>query len=289
MTKFNAAFWKWFGDSRVVDSKRNPLVVYHGTGASFNKFKKTKCGIYSKQKYVCSAFFFADDPYEASMYAQAQSSHPLDHPNVMPVFLSLQDPFIVDAKGGSWWPASWGKQWLGQDESFERAIDGDHDGIVFKNIADFGGTGERRKKHVPYTVYVAFEPTQIKSAIGNDGSWDADDPDIRSNPRPEIDEMLPCLGGKCLIEARNLRDEFGGQLYDLVEPEPSSAMYYPGVVYHVVLKVGDKYIDGTGEWTKDELLDFWRRRAQHFERRAIPFRLEPHSRKRAKDQRMKGA
>jgi hypothetical protein len=30
-TKFNDAFWKWFGDSKVVDEHGQPLVVWHGT------------------------------------------------------------------------------------------------------------------------------------------------------------------------------------------------------------------------------------------------------------------
>jgi hypothetical protein len=30
-------FWKWFGNSRVVDEQGRPLVVYHGTSASFNE------------------------------------------------------------------------------------------------------------------------------------------------------------------------------------------------------------------------------------------------------------
>lgn len=35
----NQNFWKWFGDSKVVDSQGNPLIVYHGSRSSFNKFK----------------------------------------------------------------------------------------------------------------------------------------------------------------------------------------------------------------------------------------------------------
>lgn len=35
MTK---AFWKWFGDSKIVDDNGDPLVVYHGTNKKFSKF-----------------------------------------------------------------------------------------------------------------------------------------------------------------------------------------------------------------------------------------------------------
>lgn len=32
------AFWKWFGDSKAVDEKGNPLVVYHGDSEDFDEF-----------------------------------------------------------------------------------------------------------------------------------------------------------------------------------------------------------------------------------------------------------
>lgn len=32
-------FWRWFGDSKVVDADGKPLVVYHGTNSDFDQFK----------------------------------------------------------------------------------------------------------------------------------------------------------------------------------------------------------------------------------------------------------
>lgn len=32
-------FWKWFGNSEMVDSKGRPLVFYHGTYSNFEKFE----------------------------------------------------------------------------------------------------------------------------------------------------------------------------------------------------------------------------------------------------------
>ena len=31
-------FWKWFGDSKVVDEQGRPLIVYHGTNQDFDEF-----------------------------------------------------------------------------------------------------------------------------------------------------------------------------------------------------------------------------------------------------------
>jgi hypothetical protein len=53
-------------------------------------------------------------------------------------------------------------------------------GVIFRNLYDHGGrSGVERTG----TVYVAFEPTQIKSALFNQGTYDPKDPDIRKNPR----------------------------------------------------------------------------------------------------------
>lgn len=37
-------FWKWFGDSKIVDGQGRPLVVYHGTPEKFDEFDKNKIG-----------------------------------------------------------------------------------------------------------------------------------------------------------------------------------------------------------------------------------------------------
>jgi hypothetical protein len=47
---------------------------------------------------------------------------------------------------------------------------------------------DRDKSRNPYNVYLVFEPTQIKSAIGNDGSWDADDASILSEEAVSLQE-----------------------------------------------------------------------------------------------------
>lgn len=37
-------FYRWFGESKMVDSSGKPLVVYHGTSAIFNTFKLSTFG-----------------------------------------------------------------------------------------------------------------------------------------------------------------------------------------------------------------------------------------------------
>ncbi|MDR0646171.1 MAG: hypothetical protein LBG46_04225, partial [Elusimicrobiota bacterium] len=54
------AFKKWFGDSKVVDSEGRPLVVYHNTTKSFNKFDLSK----ARQNSDIPAFFFSSEKGE---------------------------------------------------------------------------------------------------------------------------------------------------------------------------------------------------------------------------------
>ncbi len=75
-------FWRWFGDSRVVDDQGRPLVVYHGTAADIEAFdpELTKSPIFGK------AVYFAGDAATASGYATGEGA------NVLPVYLSVSTP-----------------------------------------------------------------------------------------------------------------------------------------------------------------------------------------------------
>lgn len=70
-------FWRWFGDSKVVDEQGRPLVVYHGTNAEFYIFKGTK--ILNSSEGV--GFNFAVKKDIAGGFG-----------NVMPVYLNLKNP-----------------------------------------------------------------------------------------------------------------------------------------------------------------------------------------------------
>ena len=66
-------FYKWFGDSKAVDEKGRPLVVYHGTNAEFDTFDKNKA--------FDGAFYFSSNKEFAKGYG-----------NIMPTYLSIKNP-----------------------------------------------------------------------------------------------------------------------------------------------------------------------------------------------------
>jgi hypothetical protein len=200
------AFKKWFGKSKVVDANGEPLRVYHGTNQSFESFDKERLGSMTKA-HSATAFYFTSDNKEASLYADSAarkqvadlSNHEkkiaklqadikkseaarnwdryerlmeqwetiemdavrddVTGANVVPVFLSMQNPLVVKVGG----LISTGEV---QDHIDAARRDG-HDGLILKEIEDSPVLAAIRSDH-----YVVFEPSQIKSATGNRGTFD---------------------------------------------------------------------------------------------------------------------
>ncbi|HQB08027.1 MAG TPA: hypothetical protein PK712_09205, partial [Rectinema sp.] len=88
---------------------------------------------------------------------------------IMQVFLSVKNPLDYYFKEGY------------RDEKFndlmQKAIADNKDGAIFRNVKDGGGFDN---------IYVAFAPTQIKSATANVGTFDQSNPDIRYKVLPNL-------------------------------------------------------------------------------------------------------
>nr|DAH24284.1 MAG TPA: polyVal ADP-Ribosyltransferase [Caudoviricetes sp.] len=149
-------FYKWFGDSKVVDEQGRPLVVYHGTDAEFDTF-----GNYgANQQARIGTYFFTDDYMNADGYAGGEI--------VMDVYLSLQNPLIIDAKSQHWNDIDSKYGNTTRDITLNEKVRKQYDGVIFKDVADnFAETDDISD------VYVAFEPNQIKS-IDNHGTFSED-------------------------------------------------------------------------------------------------------------------
>ena len=94
-------FYKWFGDSKVVDEQGRPLVVYHGTNAEFDTFDKNKA--------FDGAFYFSSNKEFAKGYG-----------NIMPTYLSIKNPTTTI-------PAS-----RIQKEEFSKQV---YDGVAYKDAS----------------------------------------------------------------------------------------------------------------------------------------------------------
>lgn len=175
-------FKKWFGDSKVVDKDGKPLVVYHATKAAFTSFDPAKSGARSDAPE--STFFFTDRKDVANSYTVKKQGNWItelyDGANIMPVYLSVKKPLRVNAKGENWQDILYRGKYYTTNELAEYAKkSGKYDGLIVNNIIDtgYGNVDYKDKKYG--STYVVFEPTQIKSAIGNRGTFDEANPDIR--------------------------------------------------------------------------------------------------------------
>lgn len=169
-------FWRWFGDSKVVDAQGRPLVVYHGapdardiTGedGSFKsldqRFGGDKQGVHWFAKDQSTARTYADDR-RAFDYQAAD-------PDVIPAYLRLINPEDVDGGMKEWMIA----QARGRTSNVidEAQADG-RDGVIIRNVLDdYNQTVGSRST----TTYAVFSDTQIKS-VNNRGTFDPLDPAI---------------------------------------------------------------------------------------------------------------
>ena len=140
-------------NTKVVDEKGDPLVVYHGTGKKFYTFKSPNKRFYGSP----DAYFFTDDKVIGEDYSNGY---------LIPAFLNIENPKTVDFKGSSWSGEIFenGKHVgsLGSSDSHvKKAHEEGYDGAILKNIKD-AISGELADRIS--TDYVAFEPSQIKSA-----------------------------------------------------------------------------------------------------------------------------
>lgn len=181
------AFWEWFGDSKVVDEQGRPMVVYHGTDADFDNFEKGDIG------------FHFGTPYQANNREDIKS--------ILPVYLRIINP--IRTKDLDLWsgvdvvdslPKYFTKEedlTLSKNDYPEKDVRDillkkGIDGIVYLNRAEMENSDDPAVGHDrinltdkqfkgKYKVedsWIALIPTQIKSATGNQGTFDPENPSI---------------------------------------------------------------------------------------------------------------
>lgn len=161
-------FKKWFGDSKVVDAAGNPIVFYHGTTADFDSFNANQRGVHflSPSRTWVEKFHTNADGTVADganvMPVYAKASNPFDfenkaHVKQLSYAASLSGAAIIQIKQGKWSRL--------EDRTTLAAI---------KSLG-FDGLYVREDGHKNLAV---FDPTQIKSAIGNNGNFDGTDANI---------------------------------------------------------------------------------------------------------------
>jgi ParB-like chromosome segregation protein Spo0J len=170
-------FKKWFGKSKVVDDSGRPLIVYHGSpdarfmaeNAVF-KSQKERFGLGEAQ----GAHWFTSSRKTAASYTDDHRAFDYQNaePGVVPAFLKMENPLVIDAGGREWREA----QRVGKtSDVIAKAREGGHDGVIIRSVKDDYINDKHTK---PVDTYVVFDSKQIKHATSNSGAFNPDSDNI---------------------------------------------------------------------------------------------------------------
>lgn len=245
------AIWKFMqglrdvqaASSKVVDANGEPLLIYHGTQSDFSKFNNELV----KSRFPYSiGLHFTDRPGEAGIYADGWENHAVnwnpqakfavpvaEGANIMPVFVRATNPLAIDAG----------------PQSASTKVDMDRAEIIAQLLA-------ARQNGTPYDGVIAkravgddydginvivFDPTQIKSAIGNTGAFDPTNPDVRFSLARDADAGgSPLGGGKAFLDSA--RQWLGDSWQGRVASENYSVL--GALTLRQLAEVGAKWLPG---------------------------------------------
>ncbi len=199
-------FKRWFGHSQVVDKHGNPMVVFHVTKSLIQKFShkrighgSTVLGNYEVERY---GIFAAEDARMADEFARAgdYEHEKIFNHSIIPLYMRIESPLDTtkvcysdalfntveewgDKNGMSGYHMArilgdrWGsKMWLLFDKDDEN--DPEIWIRMFKDL-DYDGIRLYERSEIENNIsWMAFDPDQVKSAIGNIGRFDRNDLDI---------------------------------------------------------------------------------------------------------------
>lgn len=208
-------FHRWFGDSKAVDEQGRPQVVYHGTPHDFDKFDKNKIG--DGYNRFGSGFYFTGDKKTFDVYSSG------DGGNVKPAYLSIKNPQTSSAMSHDQIHNFFSAL---QDKKFDNGYDAtvDHERIkqhalsepehAFERLSSSNGVyiskndWHRGMKSAGIDgviqnvfkkpEYVVHNPNQIKSAIGNNGSYDITNDSINESIEDPLEFHTDNPGGEWL-------------------------------------------------------------------------------------------
>lgn len=190
-------FKNWFKSSKVVDEQGKPMVLYHGAKSGDITQFNTSGG---KGKTHGTGLFMSADPSVANTYTPRREGG-----TIYPVYVSMQNPLVVDFAGKNWnqgdndsvieLPDGTQDSLLdyfgaGQDETVSTddvarlARERGHDGVIIRNVID-NGAYDVPEHDGATDLYVAFEPTQIKS-VNNQGEFNPNDPNILNQDQRDL-------------------------------------------------------------------------------------------------------
>ncbi|MFN4036405.1 LPD38 domain-containing protein [Comamonas aquatica] len=163
------------GASGPVGRDGAPARLFHGTRDDITAFDR---GAASRKDngWLGAGFYFTSEPFIADLYSGAKQG--AVGRNTMPVYVAVRNPYVASHAEKAEMK-HWTRERL--EQHTQALIEQGYDGVVLEGD---GGVIE----------LVAFEPTQVKSAIGNNGNYDPANPDIRYSRSQPADAIRSSMG-----------------------------------------------------------------------------------------------
>ena len=173
------AFRRWFGKSAMVNAEGRPWVLYHQTRRDFTKFIPGGLTSDLSGRAIWLTPYPHNIPSGHNAYPEQEGTR------VLPVYARIERPlYITDADEAAFAErykmGSFGFPLTINDAALAALRRDGYDGIVYGQWRNPEGFDLETGRNVEI---IAFDPTQIKSATGNRGTFDPEDADIRHNPR----------------------------------------------------------------------------------------------------------
>ena len=174
MQGFSDSFSDWFDRSKVVDKDNQPLVLYHGTTKTCDKFKRPSEIKNVKRGGIVDTdgIFFSANPNTANTYARRLGFDEdfKEGAQVRPVYLNIKNPyvinddsipnklqkFITEMRGNEYFGDS---NKVARKDQIDKLIEQGYDGIIVKNKPKF--MQENRNE------YIVFNDNQVLSALSD--------------------------------------------------------------------------------------------------------------------------
>ena len=161
-------FWRWFGDSKVVDSQGRPLVVYHGTNYDIEHFDFSQLGKSVNNPTTNFGFYFTSVSSGADHWSNRSVERRTSRASQtsMTVYLRIENYYELKA------------------EDFHYYLQKARESTIRKHLEKWkksGSDGLKILRENGEIWFVVFGSNQIKSAIGNNGNFS-----VSSNKITEI-------------------------------------------------------------------------------------------------------
>jgi hypothetical protein len=247
-------FKRWFGESKIVDANGNPAPLYHSTYGDFSVFRMSDDG------KLGSGIYMSGVPAYAEGYATSGV--------MMPLWASIENPFIIQLSNKDVEYETNGSQrypYISNVMPIESQISAFVKSATNGKRRPMDLTGEQLTKLFEKAGYDgiavkdesgnflevnAFEPTQVKSAIGNVGTYDDKNPDIKYSLRgisfPTAEQAAEAAAKTPVPDTEEFKQYIAGSQW-LDEDGKAKKFFHATTADFFEFKDGVAYLSDTAE------------------------------------------